>query len=66
MMKTLVLVRVIRIVKGSPENSGQVRFWTSTDPILQFFFFEKSNCSPNAIQKVITGLLFNILCKMVG
>ena len=55
-------------LKGSPENSGQVRFWSSTDPILQLllFFSEKSNCSPNAFQKVMTGLLFNSLCKMVG
>ena len=29
-------------------------------------FFEKSNCSPNAIQNVITVLPFNTLCKLVG
>ena len=30
------------------------------------FFFEKFNCFPNPIQKVITDLPFNTLCKMVG
>ena len=64
MMKTLVLVRVIRIVKGSPENSGQVRFWTSIDPILQiyYFFFSKNSIVPQMLSKKLSQAFFLTSC----
>ena len=56
------------VVKPSPENFGYVGFGL---PLTLYskvhsFFFEKFNCSPIFIQKVITGHRFNTQCKMVG
>ena len=52
-------------IKGSPENNGQVRFWSSIDPILQIliFFFRKILLFPKCYPK---RYLFNTLCKKVG
>ena len=51
-------------IKGSPENSGQVHFWSSTDPILQIllFFFPKNPIVPQMLSKKLSQAFFLTPC----
>ena len=56
--------QILYNIKGSPENSGQIHFWSSTDPILQIilFLFSKYQIFPQMLSKKLSQAFFLTPC----